>query len=177
MDESKVQEKILLKFYVEIIKYQNDPNVKEIPPRLVRGLLESMELRTALEYIDLNPVRAGLVDRPEEYHWSSLGYRFRSSRNDDFLSWNLGFKEYNVKGPKERFRLYREFVYAKGGVDTGKGKILDTVPLPESVQRFIQRTRFFTDAGIIGSREFVRQGFELFQDIIRPDTWGKATLS
>lgn len=51
MDEAKVQEKILLKFYVEIIKYQNDPNVKEIPPRLVRGLLESMELRTALEYI------------------------------------------------------------------------------------------------------------------------------
>jgi hypothetical protein len=49
-----------------------------------------------------------------------------------------------------------------------KGKILDAIPLPESVERFIQRTRFFTDAGIIGSREFVRQGFELFQDIIQP---------
>ncbi|MDZ7759582.1 MAG: Rpn family recombination-promoting nuclease/putative transposase [Desulfovermiculus sp.] len=53
MDETKVQEKILLKFYVEIIKMQNDPGVKEIPPRLVRGLLESLELRTALEYIDI----------------------------------------------------------------------------------------------------------------------------
>jgi hypothetical protein len=73
-----------------------------------------------------------------------------------------------VKSPKERLRQYREFVYARGGVDTGKGKILDAVPLPESVERFIQRTRFFTDAGIIGSREFVRQGFELFRDIIRP---------
>jgi hypothetical protein len=49
-----------------------------------------------------------------------------------------------------------------------KGKILDAVPLPEGVERFIQRTRFFTDAGIMGSREFVRQGFELFRDIIRP---------
>ena len=59
-------------------------------------------------------------------------------------------------------RLYREFVYARGGVDTGpvksylqqgrsaafnrasKGKILDAVALPESVERFIQRTRFFS---------------------------------
>jgi hypothetical protein len=101
-------------------------------------------LINCLAYIDLNPIRAGLVDRPEEYHWSSLGYRFRSSHNDEFLSWNLGLKEYNVKSPKQRLRQYRKFVYARGGVDTGKGKILDTVPLTESVERFIQRTRFFT---------------------------------
>jgi len=125
-------------------------------------------LINCLAYIDLNPIRAGLVDRPEEYRWSSLGYRFRSSRKDELLSWNLGLKEYNVKSTKERLRQYREFVYARGGVDLGKGKILDAVPLPESVERFIQRTRFFTDAGIIGSREFVRQGFELFRDIIQP---------
>ncbi|WP_435050737.1 Rpn family recombination-promoting nuclease/putative transposase, partial [Desulfonatronovibrio magnus] len=53
IDEAKVQEKILLKFYVEIIKMQNDPNIKGLPTRLVRGLLESMEQRTALEYIDI----------------------------------------------------------------------------------------------------------------------------
>ncbi|RQD63192.1 MAG: transposase [Desulfonatronovibrio sp. MSAO_Bac4] len=53
MDEAKVQEKILLKFYVEIIKMQNDPNIREFPPRLVRGLLESLEQRTALEYIEI----------------------------------------------------------------------------------------------------------------------------
>ncbi len=125
-------------------------------------------LINCLAYIDLNPVRAGLVERPEEYSWSSLGYRFRSSRKDEFLSWNLGLEQYNVKTTKERLRLYREFVYARGGVDTRKDKILDAALLPESVERFIQRTRFFTDAGIIGSCEFVRQGFELFRDIIRP---------
>jgi REP element-mobilizing transposase RayT len=125
-------------------------------------------LINCLAYIDLNPVRAGLVDRPEEYRWSSLGYRFRSSRKDEFLSWNLGLKEYNVKSPKERLRLYRGFVYARGGVDTGKDRILNAVLLPESVECFIQRTRFFTDAGIIGSKEFVRQVFELFREIIQP---------
>jgi len=63
-----------------------------------------------LAYIDLNPIRAGLVDRPEEYGWSCLVYRFRSSRKDDFLSWNPRLKEYNVKNPKERLRQYRKFV-------------------------------------------------------------------
>ncbi|MDZ7760294.1 MAG: transposase [Desulfovermiculus sp.] len=87
-------------------------------------------LINCLAYIDLNPVRAGLVDRPEDHRWSSLGYRFRSSYKEQFLSWNLGLKEYNVKSPKERLRLYREFVYARGGVDTGNGKILDAVPSP-----------------------------------------------
>lgn len=53
IDEEKVRDKILLKFYVEIIKMQNDPNIKELPPRLVRGLMESLEQRTALEYIDI----------------------------------------------------------------------------------------------------------------------------
>lgn len=125
-------------------------------------------LINCLAYIDLNPIRAGLVDRPEDYRWSSLGYRFQTSRKDEFLSWNLGLKEYNVKSPKERLYMYREFVYARGVMDTGKGKILDVVPLPESVERFIQRTRFFTDAGIIGSWEFVRQKFELFRGIIQP---------
>jgi len=125
-------------------------------------------LVNCLAYIDLNPVRADLVDRPEDYRWSSLGYRFRANRKDTFLSWNLGLQEYNIDNPKERLRLYREFVYARGGVDTGKGKLLQGVPLPECVERFMHRTRFFTDAGIIGSREFVRQGFEHFRDIIKP---------
>ena len=53
IDEEKVREKILLKFYVEIIKMQNDPNIKGLPTRLVRGLLESMEQRTALEHIEI----------------------------------------------------------------------------------------------------------------------------
>jgi hypothetical protein len=65
------------------------------------------------------------VDRPE-------GSRFRAHRNDAFLSWNLGLKEYDIDNPKERLRLYREFVYARGGVDTWKGKILNAVPCPNA---------------------------------------------
>lgn len=32
-------------------------------------------LMACLRYVELNPVRAGMVDRPEDYHWSSYAQR------------------------------------------------------------------------------------------------------
>jgi hypothetical protein len=38
-------------------------------------------------HIDLNPpVRAGLVKKPEEYRWNSIGYHIQTNNNDNFLS-------------------------------------------------------------------------------------------
>ena len=51
MDEETVRENIILRFYVEIVKYQNDPRIKEIPSRLTRGLTEILDSNTAVEYI------------------------------------------------------------------------------------------------------------------------------
>ncbi len=34
-------------------------------------------LINCLAYIDLNPVRAQIVEKPEEYRWSSIGLRSR----------------------------------------------------------------------------------------------------
>ena len=39
-----------------------------------------------LACIDLNPLRAGLVDRPEEYRWNSLGYHIQTGNKDIFMS-------------------------------------------------------------------------------------------
>ena len=39
-----------------------------------------------LAYIDLNPLRAGLVERPEEYRWNSLGYHVQTGNKDIFMS-------------------------------------------------------------------------------------------
>ena len=41
-------------------------------------------LINCLAYIDLNPVRAGLVERPEEYRWNSLGYHVQTGNEDNF---------------------------------------------------------------------------------------------
>jgi hypothetical protein len=47
-------------------------------------------LINCLAYIDLNPMRAGLVKRPEDYRWNSLGYHVQTGNKDNFLSLDLG---------------------------------------------------------------------------------------
>ncbi len=49
-----------------------------------------------LAYTDLNPLRAGLVERPEQYRWNSLGYFTDSGiiGTKEFVSANYGrFKD------------------------------------------------------------------------------------
>ena len=42
-------------------------------------------LINCLAYIDLNPLRAGLVERPEEYRWNSLGYHVQTNERITFF--------------------------------------------------------------------------------------------
>jgi hypothetical protein len=53
-------------------------------------------LINCLAYIDLNPLRAGLVDRHEEYRWNSLGYHVQTENKDRFLFNDFGLKEFNL---------------------------------------------------------------------------------
>ena len=74
-------------------------------------------LVNCLSYIDLNPLRAGIVDRPEEYRWSSIGYHMQTNNKDHFLSTDFGLHEFNVKSEKERVRRYRRYMYYAGSID------------------------------------------------------------
>jgi REP element-mobilizing transposase RayT len=73
-------------------------------------------LINCLAYIDLNPLRAGIVSRPEDYRWNSLGYHLQTEKKDQFLSTDFGLKEINVKSKKERIRRYRRYVYEAGAL-------------------------------------------------------------
>ena len=134
-------------------------------------------LINCLAYIDLNPLRAGLVERPEQYRWNSLGYHIQTNNRDNFLSTDFGLKEFNVKSKKERIRRYRRYVYEagslnkpmKGNAKVIKDKVLDKergreFELSRS-DRFKYRTRYFTDSGIIGSKEFVSDHYRKFKDL------------
>jgi hypothetical protein len=46
-------------------------------------------LVNCLAYIDLNPVRAGMVKKPEKYRWCSLGYHVQTNNKEGFLSLDL----------------------------------------------------------------------------------------
>ena len=53
VDEGKVQENVVLKFYVAIIKALDSPELRDLLPQLTQGLYESLGQRTALEYIEI----------------------------------------------------------------------------------------------------------------------------
>ena len=134
-------------------------------------------LINCLAYIDLNPLRAGLVERPEQYRWNSLGYHVQTNNQDDFLSTDFGLKEFNVQSKKERIRRYRRYVYEAGSLnqpEKGNTKaIKDNVLEKErrrgfelsKSDRFRYRTRYFTDSGIIGSKEFVAVNYQRFKNL------------
>ena len=125
-----------------------------------------------LAYIDLNAVRAGIVKRPEDYRWCSIGYHVQAGNKDDFLSLDFGLAEFGV-GNSQRLKKYREYLYHAGALDKrGKAKISKKVLAEESaegfeldrIRRFRYRTRYFTDSGVIGSKAFVLETYEVYKD-------------
>ena len=134
-------------------------------------------LINCLAYIDLNPLRAGLVDRPEQYRWNSLGYHIQTGNKDTFLSLDFGLKEFGVLDAEEKLRGYRRYVYEAGAVnrsEIGKrniiaGAVVEKEQIKEfkisRVDRFRYRTRYFSDSGIIGTKEFVSINYKRFKDV------------
>jgi predicted transposase/invertase (TIGR01784 family) len=53
VDERKVQENVVLKFYVSIIKALDSPDLRDLLPQLTQGFYKSLDKRTALEYIEI----------------------------------------------------------------------------------------------------------------------------
>jgi len=145
-------------------------------------------LINCLAYIDLNPLRAGLVERPEDYRWNSLGYHVQTGNKDNFLSFDFGLKEFGVLNAEERLKRYRRYVYEAGALNrpekmvtpvpssgaTGQAGVIHSKVLAKErendfelnrVRRFKYRTRYFTDSGIIGSKEFVFENYQRFKGV------------
>ena len=119
----------------------------------------------------------GLVQRPEQYRWNSLGYHLQTGDKDQFLSTDFGLREFNVKSQKERLRRYRRYVYEAGAIDRPdklQARVVDEKVLEKErrknfeisrLSRFRYRTRYFTDSGIIGSKEFVSTHYQRFKHL------------
>jgi REP element-mobilizing transposase RayT len=118
-------------------------------------------LINCLAYIDLNPVRAGLVEKPEHYRWCSLGYYVETKDKESFLSLDFGLKEFGFKQERERFRYYLKYVHQKGGLINTNGM---NMGVAMSTERFRHRTRYFSDSGIMGKKEFVEKIYGGFKE-------------
>jgi REP-associated tyrosine transposase len=133
-------------------------------------------LINCLAYIDLNPVRAGIVKRPEDYRWSSIGYHVHSGNKDDFLSLDFGLEEFRISDKADRFRQYRAYLYKVGALDLGNGAQIDENVLKQEaksdfnlsqIRRFRYRTRYFSDSGVIGTKEFVSTLYQQFKNLFQ----------
>jgi putative transposase len=136
-------------------------------------------LINCLAYIDLNPIRAGIVKRPEDYRWSSLGYHVQTGNKDNFLSMDFGLKEFGMLSPSKRLQRYRQYVYEAGAIHpSGKkaSKRIDKQVINKEsrkdfeldrIDRFRYRTRYFTDSGIIGTKAFVSKKYKLFKHLFQ----------
>jgi len=137
---------------------------------------EGQTLINLLAYIDLNPIRAGIVKRPENYRWSGFGYLVQTGNRDNLVSLDLGLPEWNEGETADIMRRYRKFIYETGALDTGKGKPLDPAVVKKEkakkfrisrAELFAHRCRYFTDSGIIGSKEFVDKAFQEMRHLLK----------
>ena len=83
-----------------------------------------------------------------------------------------------LKAKKERIRRYRRYVYEAGALnrpDKMQAKVIDDKVITKErkkefeisrTNRFRYRTRYFTDSGIIGSKEFVAENYQRFKHLI-----------
>jgi hypothetical protein len=117
------------------------------------------------------------VERPEEYRWNSLGYHIQTGNKDDFLSLDFGLIEFGLIDAQERLKRYRRYVYEAGSLDRSdrnQTKVIANDIVEKERQknyeisradRFRYRTRYFTDSGIIGTKEFVSFNYQRFKSV------------
>jgi putative transposase len=148
---------------------------------LVEG--EGQALLTMAAYIDLNPVRAGLVKDPAEYRWSGYGEAASGRRGAREALRKLVTKSHRhvleATSMEAALREYRTFLFGTGeendGVDA-QGRPLRRGLSPEKVAEVIEgkgrlpaqdyvwlRVRYFVDGAVIGSRGFVDDVFRRYR--------------
>ena len=91
--------------------------------------------------------------------------------DEDILKRHVGFYD------DERIRRYRWYVYEAGSINQpakGQVKVIEDKVLAKErskefelskSNRFRYRTRYFTDSGIIGSKEFVSTNYQRFKNL------------
>ncbi|MCP5525318.1 MAG: transposase [Verrucomicrobiales bacterium] len=122
-------------------------------------------VETVAAYVDLNPVRAGLVKDPKEYRW--CGYAEAEAGRGEARS---GLA--SISGAKEWSEVagrYREVLMVKSGVAGRSGKeVLSAGEIRRELQRGRElamgealrlRVRYFSDGVLLGSRNFVNEMF------------------
>ncbi len=143
--------------------------------------------RTMAAYIDLNPVRAGMVADPAEYRWSSYGEAVGGGKKGNGKKAREGLVRactggcgagFEAERWKEVSRIYRRTMGMALGRRSGRAGVgspqhvakneaqmlastdNETVLPDLGIAKMLRcRVRYFTDGAVIGSKEFVNEAF------------------
>ncbi len=124
-------------------------------------LIDLDAVQECLLYVELNPVRAGLAERPEQ--WSRSSARVRNLKEDH---WMLSLGKIFPEVPlREVDQHYRARLFYRGALPKEPGgKVIQEQVLREEESRafcrqglYLKRLRYFTDGLVVGSEEGVRE--------------------
>jgi hypothetical protein len=145
--------------------------------------------RTMAAYIDLNPVRAGMVSDPADYRWSGYGEAVGGGAKGNGKKARYGLI-LTVRNPETRdqiaidsweevSRIYRRVMgFALGRKSGRAGAVMpshatknqaEMLESPENESALSdlgmagmlsKRLRYFTDGAVIGSKAFVNEAFD-----------------
>jgi len=120
-----------------------------------------------MQYVELNPIRAGIARKPESYKYGSA--RLREMRTDD---WLYDIRDVvGLKNKEESYTEYKRGLYFRGEIRTKENQ----AEIPETItdemelgvykrQGFKQRVSMFTRGLVIGSKSKIEDWLTLLRN-------------
>jgi putative transposase len=139
---------------------------------------DGVAARTMAAYIDLNPVRAGMVEDPAGYRWSSYGEAIgggsrgpgRRARAGLVRAWGAhqGMSADAGLWSQQVAPIYRSVLMGQAGqasqsqrLNRWQADVQDSAWAALPLSKVLRcRIRYFTDGAVIGSRSFVDEAFD-----------------
>jgi putative transposase len=135
---------------------------------------EGFALSTVAAYIDLNPVRAKLVDDPKDFRW--CGYGEAVGEGGELI--RAGLRSV-VSGPtwESVLSTYRMILFGKGTKRRADGSAAGEISWEQARTVLNEggrlpaatvlrcRVRYFTDGAALGSKGFVAQALRAYQEL------------
>ena len=143
--------------------------------------------RTIAAYIDLNPVRAGMVSDPADYRWSGYGEAIGGGKKGNGKKAREGIVRacmsykgigFDAEKWKDVSRIYRRAMGMALGRKNGRAEVGEAQHANKNEEEMLaskdngtvlpdlgmagmlmKRVRYFTDGAVIGSKEFVNEAF------------------
>lgn len=137
---------------------------------LVQG--QGCPLQVMAAYIDLNPVRAGLVEDPKDYRWCGYAEAIGGSQRAALGLRKVWTYAGALVSPGQALQAHRQFLFSQGTLP-GEGAGMDAEAArrgredPDGVlpvgAALRCRIRYLTDGAILGTGEFIREFISLWQ--------------